>query len=521
MRFTILTFIIAIAAACTATTRPDKLNRAIEHLDSVIAMRDIFKAERIARIDSAKASLGTASPGDSAAILRRIATEFLNIDADSTVRYLDMYRAMSIRNGDRASSTLALIDRAGLLSGKMLYADAIALTDTIDTSILDRSGLISYYSALSRICMGAANVYSTSEEKTLLKQRAITALDSLKAHFPANSKESRFVQAQIDYLLGNMTMGAGELNDILDLIDPSYPAYAIVTAMLAQYYKDNAAKRDEYMYYLALSAASDVRNANGEPASIIALAGELFKDGEVDRAYEYLAAASEKLNSTKSTLLSTELLKPISQVSETIRKREESVKAKYGLTMLAIAFVVAFLIVIYIIERRRNTQLRQRINSLDDSVTNRELYINQLLNICAVYVEGLEDFNRLVGRKLKAGQSKDLYNMIESGKMLQEQTERFFTAFDTAVLRIFPNFTVELNRLLLPDKQISPAGPDKLTPEQRIIAFMRLGVTDSTRISKFLGLSLNTVYTYRNRIKSRAINRDKFESQVLKIAKNT
>ena len=48
---------------------------------------------------------------------------------------------------------------------------------------------------------------------------------------------------------------------------------------------------------------------------------------------------------------------------------------------------------------------------------------------------------------------------------------------------------------------------------------MRLGVTDSTKISKFLGLSLTTVYTYRNRVKSRAADKENFEKNIRSIGK--
>ena len=48
---------------------------------------------------------------------------------------------------------------------------------------------------------------------------------------------------------------------------------------------------------------------------------------------------------------------------------------------------------------------------------------------------------------------------------------------------------------------------------------MRLGIDDSSQIARFLGLSLNTIYTYRNKMKSRAINREKFEEEVLLIGR--
>ncbi len=47
------------------------------------------------------------------------------------------------------------------------------------------------------------------------------------------------------------------------------------------------------------------------------------------------------------------------------------------------------------------------------------------------------------------------------------------------------------------------------------MAFMRIGFGDSSRIARFLGLSVNTIYTYRNRMRSRAISRDTFEDDLM------
>ena len=71
--------------------------------------------------------------------------------------------------------------------------------------------------------------------------------------------------------------------------------------------------------------------------------------------------------------------------------------------------------------------------------------------------------------------------------------------------------------LLQDDKQFSESDGVHLTPELRILAFMRLGLESGSQMSRFLGLSVNTVYAYRNRIKSRAKNRDSFEWDISQI----
>ena len=56
-----------------------------------------------------------------------------------------------------------------------------------------------------------------------------------------------------------------------------------------------------------------------------------------------------------------------------------------------------------------------------------------------------------------------------------------------------------------------------LNTDLRILAFMRLGIEDSSRIAQVLNYSLNTIYAYRNRMKARAIDRENFEKDIMNI----
>lgn len=147
----------------------------------------------------------------------------------------------------------------------------------------------------------------------------------------------------------------------------------------------------------------------------------------------------------------------------------------------------------------------------------KEMYISQFLTLCSTYIDRIEDFNSLVVRKLAAGQADELYNMSKTDKMVNEQRKMFYDIFDEAFMKIYPTFIEDVNDLLVDGKHF-PANQDgHLTPELRILAFMRLGLEGSSQMAKFLGLSVNTVYSYRNRIKSRAKNRDTFECDVANI----
>ncbi len=139
------------------------------------------------------------------------------------------------------------------------------------------------------------------------------------------------------------------------------------------------------------------------------------------------------------------------------------------------------------------------------------------MNLCSSYIESLEDYNRMSKRKITAGQTEELLAYIKSGRIIEEQRHKFYDVFDDALLHIFPDYIADVNKLLQPDKQIVTPSPKVLTTELRVLALSRLGIEDASIIARFLGISTNTIYTYRNKLRTRAINRTTFEEDARKI----
>ena len=57
----------------------------------------------------------------------------------------------------------------------------------------------------------------------------------------------------------------------------------------------------------------------------------------------------------------------------------------------------------------------------------------------------------------------------------------------------------------------------RLTTESRVLALIRIGITDNQSIAAILRASLTTIYTYRSKLKARALDKDNFESNVKSI----
>ena len=147
----------------------------------------------------------------------------------------------------------------------------------------------------------------------------------------------------------------------------------------------------------------------------------------------------------------------------------------------------------------------------------KDVYISQFLNLCSIYMDKLNQFCKIANRKITTGKVDDLYRLTKSGKFVEDQSKEFYEVFDNAFLHLYPTFVVQVNELLNPDQRIVLKEGELLNTDLRILAFMRLGIEESSRIAQVLNYSLNTIYAYRNRLKARATNRDTFEDDIMKI----
>ncbi len=182
------------------------------------------------------------------------------------------------------------------------------------------------------------------------------------------------------------------------------------------------------------------------------------------------------------------------------------------MSVLLIVLVVVMLLLRH--EMKRMAALQENLRAANNA---KEVYISQFLQLCSIYMDKLNQLCKIASRKLAAGQADELYRMTKSGKFIEEQSREFYDVFDNAFLHIYPNFVAQVNSLLRPDSRIHLAPGEVLNTDLRILAFMRLGIEESSRIAQILNYSLNTIYSYRNRLKSRAIDRENFESNVMKI----
>jgi type II secretory pathway pseudopilin PulG len=320
---------------------------------------------------------------------------------------------------------------------------------------------------------------------------------------------------------------------------------------IACYYRWLVSENQEEMrYWLSQSALSDIRHAVMDQASLLQLAEILNDEGDLDRSYKYIRFTWD-CNNRFNTRMRSWQITPILNVIENNYQKAVSRNTKVLWTSVVVVSILALLLLgVLLFLHRRNKQLDAARNALKSSnaqlsalntqlsaqkdelstlngqlsmvnsqlsETNRvkEEYIGRFMSLCSQYIDKLDDYRKMVNKKMKNKELDELFRLSKSTELKEHELEELLQNFDSVFLHLFPNFVDDFNALLQPEMQIHPKEENRLATEIRIFALIRLGIEDSSKIAEFLHYSVNTIYNYRARIKNGALdNRESFERRV-------
>ena len=473
--------------------------------------------------------------------------EYKAYSSDSALHYLNENMLLARQLNDKERELKIQLELSYLLSSIGMYMEAADILNSIDRQTLPSSLLGHYYTCYEHVYFEAG---AAQPRYKMFASRYVKL-----SHAYRDSMQITLDPSSATYLWLRETQlrEAGKYDEALEfsdrrLAESSFgtPQYALVAYQRFRLF-ESMGKKDEHLYYLVLSAISDVRSAIKEQSSLMVLAQELNSKGDLKRAYDYINFSWEISQFYKTRLRSWMNITPLSMINgnyQDIIKQQNRELLIYivCVALLALLLVIA-LIYIYrqmkalSIAKKGLQEVNERLFSLNEELeevnrhlrsTNLELsesnlikeaYIARFFKLCSVYVDRLQAYRKLVNKKLQRGQVAELLKMTHlSNDIVTVEVQELYANFDSAFLHLFPNFVESLNALLLPDEQIVLKPDELLNTELRIFALIRLGIKDSSQIAELLHYSVNTIYNYRSRVKTKArVSRDDFEDLVAKI----
>lgn len=515
----IITIIFSFLNLYSIKVSDQQVRQALERLDKELDRRGTYISARQSRIDSLNNDrLRADTHSRLLKTTMELANEYTSFNNDSAIFYYDQgYRKANELNLDSLANVFRL-KRATYMPLAAFIDESIREYDKIDT--LDMSGDLKelyydsgrqLYSYISSFYASYPTFYELWHRKSMMSQKSLLAnLDHTSSKFKLNKGEYHFFNQEY-------SKAKAILVDLLSRLPEDDNLYARASHILADIAKARG-EHNEYMYYLTLSAISDIKGATLEVMSLQELGELLFGLEDVDRAHRYLSTALASAVACHASMRMIQSSSALPVIEEAHGVEVKKWRKRIYLVLGGLALVILLLGGVLLFLRREMHKMSILQGKLKSANDVKEVYISQFLNLSSIYMDKLNQFSETVNRKIAANKVDDLYKITKSGKFVEEQTKQFYEVFDNAFLHIYPTFVESINRLLRPEARIELKEGEMLNTDLRILAFMRLGIKESTRIAQVLNYSVHTIYTYRNKLRNGAFDRDNFENDVMKIS---
>jgi cell division protein FtsB len=471
---------------------------------------------------------------------------------DSAIYYLRGCISLAEKMGRRSDAGKCWSLLALRCSNTGMYDEAFEMLEHVDPSLLDQQALGTYYEAMNHVYNELAYYTHLDDMREKYQEEARKYEELLLSVVPEHSEVAFLRREMRNLTSGNLKESMAINNEWLATVQPGTHPYAMVALYR---YLEFKAQNDtlEMMRWLAESALSDVRNAIMDQGSLWELANQLMLQGNVDRSYRYISFTSECTNRYGSRQRNWQIAPLLSEIANNYKRSSEHNRDRLKLTIAGISILALLLLaLLYYVNRQRkrlaaaqqalqqtnamlatandqlsvnnqklsdvNGQLHSLNAQLAESNRVKEEYVGRFMRLCSIYIDKMDKFRKRVNKLTKNHDFEELYNITRSQESKSQQLEELFESFDAAFLHLFPQFVDEVNALLKPEEQLELQKGNKMNTSLRILALIRLGIDDSSKIAEFLNYSVNTIYNYRARLKSSAkSDREDFERQVKKI----
>ena len=353
-------------------------------------------------------------------------------------------------------------------------------------------------------------------------------------------------------LIAMMYNSAGHPEKALAQLLPVYEAgiddthQRAMTAYALSCIYEKLGDTDRRKEYLIRAAADDLRTPVREGLALYALAGLLLEEGDVARANRYINCSMEDAlycNFRSRMQQSSEMVRHIGSayIDSIDAKRRAMSYVSIIVSLLVVVLLGSFFAILIYYRKIRQIsasrlemnrllqqlnrdveQQNERIRSINgelrDANNIKDEYVGHYLSLCSRYILKINDYRKQLLKIFKDENSDVLLRELRTKNPSDAEYKEFLSIFDETFLHLFPDFVEHVNSLMTAEQRFVLRQPQTLNTELRILALLRLGVTNSTKIAAILNCSVATIHTYRAQLRNAALGeRSAFDDAIRRI----
>lgn len=510
----------------------------LDSLDTVLAQRDKYVAAKQHSLAQLSHRLNmSVSVEEQLFVLKTLAAEYSTFCFDSAMVYTNRLNSLAVSSGKKEYECYSRIARASLLTTSGLFPEAIGCLDSINRKMVNDAMLPDYFKTYEWAYSMWAEYAAKSPYASKYYAKELAYQDSLINVLPTGTVEHNYWQGEKAYRIGDYEAADKFYHKAFAHVRQNERLYA-QTAFGLALTAEAKGNSEKYVNYLILAVISDQICPLKENLALQVLALDIAKSENPDykRANRYLQIALEDAKFYGNRLRMLEIAQKIPHIVTSYEGQLEQANNRQHIIIIVVGILALFLILavaasVSFMRRLHRERLllqqtgkelktaNEKVNlsnmELREQTRLRESCISLFIELTAAYINKLNVYQTTVQRKVKANQTADLLKLTNPLRMSELDAREFFMSFDKTFLRTFPNFIVDINALLNEEKNFKQS--DSLNLHLRILALMRLGVRDSSKIATLLNCSQQTVYNLRSTVKAKAKNKESFDSDLMKV----
>ena len=301
----------------------------------------------------------------------------------------------------------------------------------------------------------------------------------------------------------------GYLEDIISST-ASPNEYAMANYGLGMLYKKYG-DEEKAIGYLIKSAETDMRLSVKEYGSLYDLSKILINRGDVQRASRYIQTTRKDAglyNYTARFIAASDI--EIKNLN-TILAQEKRIKRI--LFIITPVIIVLLILTLAFLAKMMNSS--RKLGEISDIKDN---FLTLYMERCVDYLGKVDEFKSHLRHTAKHEGQDAVLAILRKPSFADYEFHKLLADFDAVFLGIFPDFIEKVNGIMTPEYRFAVSEENTLNTNLRILALIRLGISDRKKIAKILNMSVTTVYSYHTHLQQHSIYSSKeFDSIVKKL----
>jgi tetratricopeptide (TPR) repeat protein len=513
-------------SACTLAHDPE-----LDSLDLELGKRNEREVSKRTRILGLENRLQT-TPNSSLrlSIIRELCIEFKSYSFDSAARFSLQYLNEARRAGSKTEQVDAITLHSYILLSAGILDPAMDSLTHVSVDGISPETKADYYFTISK---GYFEYLNFPAEKSLFaryQSQGKAFLDSAIFYTKENSVQNLSFRGLKALKSGDLKEARFLYEKLVNRKDLPLRQLAIEAACLASTYEQLQEKEKSLRYYI-VSAKADEAFVVKEYASLIRIALILFEKGDLERANRYINRALDDANffgSSQRKIQILEILPLIKAQQIELDNEKQFQLLVFSITLFLLLCGCSWLVVFSLRQNRQIRKNEERLESFNVDLERKNTELEEAQKIKENYVRHffqshtrvIVKIEKILNEIEQAVKNKNLTEVKFHASQFKPELEKkkLLMDFDMAFLSIFPGFVHEMNALLDKDEPFVPDDDKSLNTELRIFALIRMGIHSNEVIARTLGYSVNTVYTYKTKVRNKSsLSTEEFDKAVLNI----